>query len=563
MVLPQAAIIDKRTALAVLRTVNLLEESDHFALDIGGSLAKLLYVQRNGDREKGLIIEKLDQNWPGAQLSVPIPEIGAQLHFFAFETRNITDLVKVFREQWINIAPELPNSETVRATGGGAVKYSQLFQDELGVELHHLDEMACLVRGLNFLLTKVQNEVYLFDHEPLMSAAMSAPASDQVFPQSEHCRKFVDARADPFPYLLVNIGSGVSIIRVTGFNEYERVSGSSLGGGTFWGLTRLLTNCKTFDEVIELTNSGDNSKVDMLVGDIYGGDYGKFGLDASVIAASFGKVTMKKELAVKSTINEMWKQLLRAIKGCSYLWLNFLLTVPGLGELLRWMDIDRKAHEQLANLGLRSAFSANDVALSLLRMVAFNIGQIAFLNSKRYDIKRIYFGGNFIRDHPFTLAAISFAVRFWSQGETQALFLQHDGFLGVIGAFLGHNYDARVLSQWDTSELLSAMKDEGKGAIEKKRKKKGKKQSVKSNGTGDSTVQDNSEISRESADGVSYENEKTESSTVEQSIPELVVSKAVKSEKKRTSQQDESKENDEDEGWTTIKPGRKHSGPAR
>lgn len=43
------------------------------------------------------------------------------------------------------------------------------------------------------------------------------------------------------------------------------------------GLSRLLTHCKTFDEVIELTMSGDNSKVDMLVGDIYGGDYGKFG----------------------------------------------------------------------------------------------------------------------------------------------------------------------------------------------------------------------------------------------------------------------------------------------
>jgi len=531
MVLPQAAIINKRTALAVLRTVNLLEESDHFALDIGGSLAKLLYVQRNGDREKGLIIEKLDQNWPGAQLSVPIPEIEAQLHFFAFETRNIADLVKVFREQWINIAPELPNSETVRATGGGAVKYSQLFKDELGVELHHLDEMSCLVRGLNFLLTKVQNEVYLFDHEPLMSAAMSAPASDQVFPQSENCRKFVDARADPFPYLLVNIGSGVSIIKVTGFNEYERVSGSSLGGGTFWGLTRLLTNCKTFDEVIELTTLGDNSKVDMLVGDIYGGDYKKFGLDASVIAASFGKVTMKKELSVQSSFGEMWKQLLRAVKGCSYLWLNFLLSVPGFGEVLRWMEIDRKAHEQLANLGLRSAFSANDVALSLLRMVAFNIGQIAFLNSKRYDINRIYFGGNFIRDHPYTLAAISFAVRFWSQGATQALFLQHDGFLGVIGAFLGNsNYDANMMSQWDTNELLSAMKDEERAPVEKGGKKKGKKQN-KNNGVGNGSHKVEGENRTKSSEQLSGVPAKSEAHvTVKQSPPETVIRQDLKTE---------------------------------
>lgn len=36
-----------------------------------------------------------------------------------------------------------------------------------------------------------------------------------------------------YPYLLVNIGSGVSVLKVTGDKSYERVSGSSLGGGVF------------------------------------------------------------------------------------------------------------------------------------------------------------------------------------------------------------------------------------------------------------------------------------------------------------------------------------------
>lgn len=64
-----------------------------------------------------------------------------------------------------------------------------------------------------------------------------------------------------FPYLLVNIGSGVSIVKVEGDGKYERVSGSSLGGGTFWGLCRLLTGCQNFDEMLELSARGDNSKV--------------------------------------------------------------------------------------------------------------------------------------------------------------------------------------------------------------------------------------------------------------------------------------------------------------
>jgi pantothenate kinase len=47
-----------------------------------------------------------------------------------------------------------------------------------------------------------------------------------------------------WPYLLVNIGSGVSIGRVDGEGRYQRVSGTNIGGGTFWGLGRLLTGLR-------------------------------------------------------------------------------------------------------------------------------------------------------------------------------------------------------------------------------------------------------------------------------------------------------------------------------
>ena len=73
------------------------------------------------------------------------------------------------------------------------------------------------------------------------------------------------ADSDLYPYLLVNIGSGVSLLKVEGDGQYERVSGSSLGGGTFWGLCRLLTRCKSFDEMLELSMRGDNSKVTIVL----------------------------------------------------------------------------------------------------------------------------------------------------------------------------------------------------------------------------------------------------------------------------------------------------------
>lgn len=99
--------------------------------------------------------------------------------------------------------------------------------------------------------------------------------------------------SQPYPFLLVNIGSGVSILAVWGPNKFKRVYGTSLGGGTFLGLCSLLTGCKTFEEAIELSTSGDHTKCDKLVKDIYGGDYERFGLPGDLVASSFGHMNSK------------------------------------------------------------------------------------------------------------------------------------------------------------------------------------------------------------------------------------------------------------------------------
>ncbi len=105
---------------------------------------------------------------------------------------------------------------------------------------------------------------------------------------------FSELGANTYPYLLVNIGSGVSMVKVSGPRQYERVGGTSLGGGTLWGLLSLLTGARTFDEMLGMAERGDNTAVDMLVGDIYGMDYGKIGLKSTTIASSFGKVFKMK-----------------------------------------------------------------------------------------------------------------------------------------------------------------------------------------------------------------------------------------------------------------------------
>lgn len=64
-----------------------------------------------------------------------------------------------------------------------------------------------------------------------------------------------------YPYLVVNIGSGVSILLVKSPTDIERVGGTSMGGGSFVGLSSLLTGVNTFDEALALAEKGDHTKV--------------------------------------------------------------------------------------------------------------------------------------------------------------------------------------------------------------------------------------------------------------------------------------------------------------
>ena len=73
------------------------------------------------------------------------------------------------------------------------------------------DEIACLIKGCNFLLRNIPDEQFEFDrHEN---------------PQY----KFLNSDPNIFPYLLVNIGSGVSIMKVA--TSKFAVKKSQGGGG--------------------------------------------------------------------------------------------------------------------------------------------------------------------------------------------------------------------------------------------------------------------------------------------------------------------------------------------
>ncbi|KAF8782370.1 4'-phosphopantetheine phosphatase like protein [Argiope bruennichi] len=345
-----------------------LQKAKRFAIDIGGSLTKIAYYSTVSYKRA---LYSLDENGDSQNPDDTHYEVietdveAARLHFIKFETKHIESCLRFIQKNLIG-SPDFMRGKSIKATGGGAYKYTDVLTKTLGLMVDKENEMECLIKGCNFVLKNIPDEVFEY----------SRNASPEYH--------FHSVEPNMYPYLLVNIGSGVSIMLVESESSYERIGGSAMGGGTFWGLGSLLTKAKGFDELLELAEKGDHRGVDMLVKDIYGGDCSGMGLPGDLIACSFGK-------AIHSSKDKDFN--------------------PG-------------------------QFAEPDIARSLLFMISNDIGQIACLYAMMHNLGKVYFGGYFLRAHYLSMHTISFAINYWSKGKVQALFLRHEGYLAAIGAFL-------------------------------------------------------------------------------------------------------------------------------
>jgi len=68
-------------------------------------------------------------------------------------------------------------------------------------------------------------------------------------------------------------------------------------------------------EMLALSERGDNSMVDMLVGDIYGQDYNRLGLKSTMIASTVGKVFKKGSKKKTFSPEDISKSLLYAVSN--------------------------------------------------------------------------------------------------------------------------------------------------------------------------------------------------------------------------------------------------------
>lgn len=275
----------------------------------------------------------------------------------------------------------------IAAAGGGAFKFAPLFRDSLRVEMCEVKELSAVVDGLLLLATcstgsePDANSEESGGESPASSPIGSLTGPTSLFTVNERGESVPLPWPDPlFPLLLVNMGSGVSILRVDSANrnDFVRVGGTACGGGTFLGLARALTSAETFEEALALAAQGDAKRADKLVSDIYGNE------------------------------------------GSASLGLSGNLTASNFGKLCDVTDIQKSCSEQ-------------DLARSLLQMVTQQSVLLASaLAGYAGCIGRVFFVGGFV-DEVNYLARVAIASNFRALGGC-AYFLRHSDFLGALGS---------------------------------------------------------------------------------------------------------------------------------
>jgi len=231
-----------------------LKSGNHFALDIGGSLAKVVYYCSCSNSE---MVEKC--------------RLEDKLYMVSYTTDKLDDCLVFIQNQMQGTITR--KHDVVKVTGVGCMKHKKEIEKKLEVSLD-LDssEMTEAVRGLEFLWSYLPQEKLLHQNPGPPDLNYKCPITESGL----------------LPCLLVNLGSAMTIVKVDENGHCQGiVGGSTRGGLTFLGMGALLTKAKSFKELVALAEKGDHRNVDILLKDTAGETYNN--LPSDTMVSSFGK----------------------------------------------------------------------------------------------------------------------------------------------------------------------------------------------------------------------------------------------------------------------------------
>ena len=177
------------------------------------------------------------------------------------------------------------------------------------------------------------------------------------------------------PSLIVTLGTGTSMVLKN--DKIEHLGGSSMGGGFFMGLLKLLFNLDDYFDAIEIARKGNRFNVDLKVADIYD---------------------------IEDTrVDKLFREF----------------TAASLGKIKNDFEVKSLKKEDLIN--------------SLIGIIGESIGTIATLMAENYNIKNIVFCGGFLLENKPLKQILSLLCKF---KRKKAIFLKNSEYCGALGALV-------------------------------------------------------------------------------------------------------------------------------
>ncbi|XP_953112.1 pantothenate kinase, putative [Theileria annulata] len=249
-------------------------------------------------------------------------------------------------------------------TGGGAYKYTEFLNSTFvkhNVKVNVMDEFSAIVEASKFL-TKMDKSAVRYD---LIHRIPEVVSLEPVY-----------------PFIISNIGSGTFYLKVESENENKHVFGTSISGGTSFGLVNYLLPLKERRSFTKIFKTGKYIYYDIIL--------------------IKGQIVLIHSLIIKArTTIRMRKFKKEEIKTDCELY-------PG--ELYK----------------------------SLIDMVAYNKGCLGYVIAKANGVKRIIYNGNFICKNTMDsiVAGFAFTSDVYRDKSIELCFPLHGPYIAALGSFI-------------------------------------------------------------------------------------------------------------------------------
>ncbi|KAI0228740.1 hypothetical protein LSAT2_020796 [Lamellibrachia satsuma] len=382
-----------------------------FALDIGASLAKVVYRSNKDYKEGKPIFTQGD------------PNVG-RLRLVLLQRLEPEVLIQFIKDN-CDRAEDASSPCCIPATGCGSSIYRRQLEQGLNIKIQQIPEWDAFAAGLHFLqkndslqslchetsvlgeadamekmttVMKILTNIKQFSEIDATNIGQASPGKEEqpgstsgsVPPPNPNSSVGADDQKETLENaptcILTIIGSSIGWLQIDGTGSVKALDQSAMAGCTFVGLGRLLTrSSKTFLELIDLAKRGDPRKVDICTNDLKpDSDQGDV---YSAMAAD--------------------------------------LSVSYFGQAL----IDPQGN-----------FRDEDMLASLLSAICVDIVRITRLHALVSGQEKVYLAGNFVNDDHvrriMTREIICGKLLSREQKMPDIRFLRHGGYLGVIGAMV-------------------------------------------------------------------------------------------------------------------------------